>query len=96
MSHVVVDNAGGSDVDGPRNGEDHVRESRVVENPGSDGGVEAAMAAEFVSVRVKQMGDSEGNVHAPKCLEEGVRGVLSHPSADKSIGGVVVVGADVW
>jgi hypothetical protein len=33
------------DVDGPRNGEDHVRESGVLEKSSLDGGVKAAMAA---------------------------------------------------
>ena len=41
------------------------------------------------------MGDSDGDVHTPKCLEERVSGILSHPSADERVSGVVVVGAEV-
>ena len=95
LGHVVVDDGGGSDVEGPRNGEDHVGKTRVFEKSRLDGGVEAAMAAQFVCVGVEQMGDGDGNVHAPKCLEVWVGGVLPHPSADESVGGVVVVGGEV-
>ena len=41
------------------------------------------------------MGDGDGNVHTAECLEEGVGCVLSHPSADESVGSVVVIGAKV-
>ena len=41
---VVVHDHGGPDMDGPRNGEDHVGESGVLEKSSLDGWVEAAMA----------------------------------------------------
>ena len=44
---------------------------------------------------IEQVGDGDGNVHAAECLEEGVGGVLSHPSADERVSGVIVVGVEV-
>jgi hypothetical protein len=46
-------------------------------------------------VGVEQVGDGGGNVHATEGVEEGVCGILPHPSADEGVGGVVVVGAEV-
>jgi hypothetical protein len=45
LGDVVVDDGRSPYVDGPRNGEDHVGEAGVVEDPSPDGGVEAAVAA---------------------------------------------------
>ena len=42
---IVVNDHGGPNVDGPRNGEDHVGEAWVFEESRLNGGVEAAMAA---------------------------------------------------
>ena len=44
---------------------------------------------------VKQVGNGGGNAHATESVEEGVCGILPHPSADEGVGGVVVVGAEV-
>ena len=95
QSRVVVNDHGGPDVDGPRNGEDHIWEARVLQKSGLNGWVQAAMAAQGVCVGIEQVCDGGGNVHTAEGLEEGVGGVLSHPIADECVSGVVVVAGEL-